>query len=178
MIGQCGGCPDRLRCDRLCPPAEAWASQDRRTQRDLLPLTPLGFGGEGAPLQCSEDREDEGDPFLGREEWKVVARARLYRRQDECLRLYYWLGLSQMEIAARLGISQPCVSKILKRAKARLFPRLKGIQMVREIRRMTRNRPELWEYYQSIESLVTAFARVLDQTPGLNEDGDEAAGAV
>jgi predicted XRE-type DNA-binding protein len=48
-------------------------------------------------------------------------------RQSLVLRWYYRRGLKQHEIATRLGISQPCVSRCLMRAKLRL--RRRGLDL-------------------------------------------------
>jgi RNA polymerase sigma factor (sigma-70 family) len=49
-----------------------------------------------------------------------AARGELTPRQAECVRLFYGERISQREIAVRLGVTPPTVSRHLKKARARL----------------------------------------------------------
>ena len=51
---------------------------------------------------------------------KKACRGELTPRQAECVKLFYGGRVSQREIAARLGVSPPTVSRHLKKARARL----------------------------------------------------------
>ena len=90
----------------------------------------LELFGDRLPVPARAD--DGGEHRRMLRVLREVERGELTGRQRECVRLHYREGKSVGEIAERLGITAPTVSKHLKKARARLakvlgyyFPRMR-----------------------------------------------------
>jgi RNA polymerase sigma-B factor len=109
--------------------AEAGATQEQvlealaaRGAHDALPLDAHTSEGEGAGPGAPEPAAAEGDFRDLVEDRMVLSRALrgLHRRERELLALRFVDGLTQSEIAARVGLSQMHVSRLLRVTLQRL----------------------------------------------------------
>jgi len=105
------------------------------SEEEILTVMEMGYAYEPASLDQDLQYEEEDlqvsvgetlgtvDPSLQSYENRVVIReaiARLDPREQQVVRLRFYEELSQMEIAEQLGISQMHVSRLLRRALAKL----------------------------------------------------------
>ncbi|MBQ8688394.1 MAG: sigma-70 family RNA polymerase sigma factor [Ruminococcus sp.] len=85
-------------------------------------------------LRFVPPKEEDEEAFLlswqqeALEKLKTIISERLTWRQKEVIMLYYYEGLSQKEIAKRMGISESGVSHLKRRACKRLEYDLKLIR--------------------------------------------------
>ena len=99
----CRNCPRRERCSRICPEVEK-----------LLPSMDAGRLNHGR-LKKEELLRMIREIVSTRR--MIAARDRLSGRQREVFDLYYNEGLTQREIAKRLGIAQKNVCTYMQRAR-------------------------------------------------------------
>jgi RNA polymerase sigma-B factor len=109
------------------------ATQTQVSEEEVLEALEAGqayrFASLDVPKGGSEDGDTigeglgEDDPDLANAESRVVLSplmAKLAPRQRQIIRLRFFEGLTQSEIASRLGISQMHVSRLLARSVAEL----------------------------------------------------------
>jgi RNA polymerase sigma-B factor len=109
------------------------ASETQVSEEEVLEALEAGqayrFASLDVPKGGSEDGDTigeglgEDDPDLANAESRVVLSplmAKLPARQRQIIRLRFFEGLTQSEIASRLGISQMHVSRLLARSVAEL----------------------------------------------------------
>ena len=97
MRRYCRSCPKRENCQSICPELE-----------DILPPAD---GSTRAELKVL-DREIV---------WSIQDREHiLTRKQQPVARLYYRFGLSEEEVARRVGVSRQAVSRMLARIRKKL----------------------------------------------------------
>jgi RNA polymerase sigma factor (sigma-70 family) len=106
--------------------ATDWQRRGQRASR-LLPMVPL----EQMKVPEVPDRQAKGarETMASDQESQALREAlfELPEEERELVMLHYTEGLSQSEIAERLGTTQPTVSRQLKRALARLRGRLEPL---------------------------------------------------
>ncbi len=90
----------------------------RVTQRALSIDVPSGAGSEDPVIELSQ--EDIGFRQLENRQLLASLLSRLPERDRRIIELRFIEELTQAEIAARVGVSQMCVSRVLARALGRL----------------------------------------------------------
>ena len=126
MIDYCVGCWCEDTCNKLCDETEEYTAQDHVHQS-----TYIVYVGSGAKLDYLANdsaltlAEMQTDVRLGIQEWHYVKNCGLTEQQMQVTWLYYWEKMTQVEIAKKLGISQPAVSYHLEYAKKKLIKLLK-----------------------------------------------------
>lgn len=134
--GHCGTCGKRNTCRRLCAEAKEYTNQDVRKKNYHEIVTKSGEDWEielhqnDANLSLAE--MFGGIPELELPEWKIVLNTELTDQQSQCLYMYYWMNLSQEEIAKKLEISQQTVGVYVERAKKKISFYLKERKYILE----------------------------------------------
>ena len=127
MIDYCLDCLAHDTCEFLCKEAEVYAAQDHVRQNNRLVYT----GNEPkldylAQLSTLSLAEMQTDVQLGIQEWHYVKKAGLTDQQMQCMWLYFWDKLIQVEIGEKLGITQQTVQQHLEYGKKKLIKMLKS----------------------------------------------------
>lgn len=91
----CQECPKKTFCSQLCPEAEAYANQDRRTRREYFSFPEAKYS------HGSEDLERL--PSLSKTEWKIVTLPKK--------------GLTRKQISEILEVSRPNLRRFLLKIK-------------------------------------------------------------
>ena len=144
MVLEIGGATDRLgQVLGRAPTVRELAQEIRASEADVLEALEAGQGYRTASLDA-RDREgqtmaeslgSEDSGFVGVENHSALAKAMgtLSPRDREIVQLRFVDGLTQSEIAARLGVSQMQISRLLAASLRRLRSNIDGRESTRTL---------------------------------------------
>ena len=109
----CDDCPKRAGCKQLCEDAQKYASQDHvEGSETLLFFDPTDLDYLSHTLSYPECLLSE----LDKSEHRILRKHGLTKRQRECADLFFFKKMTHRQIADKLGISHPMVTKHIQKA--------------------------------------------------------------